>query len=169
MNFVPASVSVKDSPTRFRCWFLTLCALFLGAGCATVSSSAVSTAAARPPSTAAVTLSATRDPDHGDELGLVEAHGQPPAVTLTAIAREFSARVAKLGADYGRIDSFDTRFEIVTNTYTYECGTTITTGSSPDGAPMTTYIPQTCTGQTEVEVGTLTLTGRAFRTGPPTP
>lgn len=155
-------------PPLCQRWLAGASTLVLGTGCTTVFSSAVSTAAAHPSSTSAVTLNATRDPENAEELGLVEAHGRRPPATLDAIAREFSTRVAKLGADYGRIDSFDTRFENVTETYSYECGTTVTTGST-DGVPTTTYISQTCIGQTEVEVGTLTLTGRAFRTKPATP
>ena len=159
-----ARVAVKRPPFCSRRRFASASALFLAVGCTTVHSSAVRTATASPPTTSAVTLSATRDPPNAQQVGLVEAHGQPPLASLTAITGQFSAQVAKLGGDYGRIDSFGTRFEIVAQPYSYECGSNVITGASADGVPTTTYISQTCTGETDVEVGTLTLTGRAFRT-----
>jgi len=145
--------------------------LILAVGCitTTAASSGVSTSAPQAPSSTPVTLSATRDPDNGQQVGLVEAHGQRPPATLGAVATEFCSRVAQLGGDYGRIDSLGTRFEIVTESYTYDCGTTMIVGTSADGAPITAYMPQSCTGYYDVEVGTLTLTGRAFRTQGATP
>jgi hypothetical protein len=141
--------------------------LLAGLGCTTVSSSGVSTSARLAPSTLPVIVSATQDPPNATQLGIVEAHGPRPPSTLEEIVIGFTSRVADLGGDYGRIDSFATRFETVSETYTYECGTTQTVGVSADGTPLTMYVPMTCTGITEVEVGTLTLTGRAFKTQPP--
>jgi hypothetical protein len=149
---------------HFPQWLGASWALFIVLGCSTVNSSAISTSPRLPPYVSSVTLSATQDPPNGVELGIVEAHGQRPPATLEAIALEFSSRLATLGADYGRIDSFDTRFEMVTQSYTYECGTVQTVGTAADGTPITSYVSQTCVGYTEVEVGTLTFTGRAFRT-----
>jgi hypothetical protein len=154
-----------------RCRYFAAAGTLLVAGCiaTTTASSGVSTSVPQPSSTAPVTLSATRDPERGQQVGLAEAHGRLPPATLETVAMEFASRVAQLGGDYGRIDAFGTRFETVTESYTYDCGTTMTVGTSADGVPITTYIPQSCTGYYDVEVGTLTLTGRAFRTQGATP
>jgi hypothetical protein len=163
------SVTVKAPWPQLALWLTAFGLLFLGLGCTHVASSAVMTSAPLPPSVSAVRLSATQDPVNGVELGIVEAHGRRPPATLSAVAAEFSSRVGKLGGDYGRIDSFATHFEIVADTYTYECGYVQTVGTNADGTPITSYISQTCTGYQNVEVGTLTLTGRAFRTQLGTP
>jgi hypothetical protein len=163
------SVTLRASWPKLPVSLTAFGTFFVGLGCTHVSSSAVVTSAPLPPYVSPVTLSATRDPVNGVELGIVEAHGRRPPATLSAIAGEFSSRVGKLGGDYGRIDSFATHCEIVTETYTYECGTVQTVGVNADGTPITSYVSQTCTGFQNVEVGTLTLTGRAFRTQSATP
>lgn len=147
----------------------TVGVLVFGPGCSSVRSSAIATSAPLSPYLSGVTLSATHDPPNAEQVGIVEAHGQRGPGTLSAVALEFTSRVAKLGADYGRIDSFATKFETVSQSYLYDCGTTVTLGVSTDGVPITSYLPMTCTGYTEAEIGTLTLTGRAFRTQPATP
>jgi hypothetical protein len=163
------SVTVKAPWPQLPLSLTAFGALFIGLGCSHVASSAIITSAPLPPYVSAVRISATQDPVNGVELGIVEAHGRQPPATLSAVAAEFSSRVGKLGGDYGRIDSFATHFEIVTDTYTYECGTVQTVGVNADGTPITSYLSQTCTGYQNVELGTLTLTGRVFRTQPGTP
>ena len=153
--------------------------LLLGAGCAQVQSSAFVTGRPLPPSTGPVEVSATRDPPGAEVLGVVEVHGRPPTATLESLVTEFCRGVASVGGDYGRIDSFATRHEMVTERYDYECGTTETeyqtqtvSGMGPDGSPtfttqtvpVTKYVSKTCTGERQVEVATQTLVGRAFRT-----
>ena len=133
-----------------------LVSLLLGAllssGCTGIGSSAYATGPGLAPSTGPVRLSATRDPSGARPLGVVEAHGDRRRATVPAIAEEFRARVASLGGDAGRIDSFATKYEMVTETYMYQCG-----------APK---MPMTCTGTRQVEVPTLTFTGRAFKLAP---
>lgn len=133
--------------------------LGLAGGCRGVGSSALATGPKLAASSAPVRLSSTRDPARAQPLGVVEAHGDRRVATLDAIAEEFRGRVASLGGDVGRIDNFATRYEMVTETYSYDCSTTMTTGYPP----MTTRIPRTCSGTRTVEVPTLTLTGRAFK------
>lgn len=158
----------------------TVLPLLLGTGClAPVRSSVYATAPALPPTTAPVAVSATRDPAGARTLGVVEASGHLPAATLAALVSEFRARVASMGGDFGRIDSFATRHEMVTETYQYDCGTdeidheTRTVfGTAPDGTPTVStetvpvvkHVPKTCTGERVVEVATLALVGRALLT-----
>jgi len=126
--------------------------LALGAGCTSVGSSAYASGPRLAPSSAPVLLSATRDPSGAGALGVVEAHGDRRSASLAMIGDAFRSSVASLGGDAGRIDSFVTRWEIVTEAYTYACG-----------GPKT---PMTCTGSRQVEVPTFTLTGRAFKLAP---
>ena len=119
-----------------------------------------------------------REPAAGSEIGIVEAHGRRPAATLEALVGELRHRAADLGADAVRLDAIGSRFERVTEWFTYQCGTTTTemqtrTVMSTDAqghmtsrsetVPVTHYESKTCTGFHEVEVETMTLTGRAFR------
>lgn len=148
------------------------------AACSHVQSSAHVTGQATAPSTAPVSVSATRDPSGARELGIVEAHGRLPAATLGRVLAEFSNRTAALGGDYGRIDRLSTRFEIITQSYTYDCGTSTTSyqsqtvcHSGPSGTttcsthsvPVTHHVPRTCSGTRQVEVATLTVVGHAYR------
>jgi hypothetical protein len=153
--------------------------LLLACACTTVQSSAVSTLPAAP-SAAPVAILLAREPQDADELGIVEAHGNRPAATLRDILAEFGTRVASLGGNLARVDSFGTRYEMISENYTYACGTTETvmetrtvTRSGPDGkmtietetVPVTHHVPKTCTAVRQVEAAILTITGRAFRTG----
>jgi len=146
-----------------------------------VQSSGFTISHAVAPSSASVRVSATRDPPKAEELGVAEAHGTVPAATLDALLSEFRARVASMGGDYGRIDTLGTRHEMVTETYTYDCSTTETVTDTrtvshvnPDGTvtftteavPVTRTVSKTCIGERQVEVATLTVVGRAFRTLP---
>jgi hypothetical protein len=152
--------------------------LLLAAGCSQVRSSAYVIGQPLPPSTAPVEVSATRDLPRAQELGVVEVHGRLPVATLERLVLEFRGRVAAMGGDYGRIDSFATRHEMVTETYDYECGTSESTVEtqtvtsvgadgtptvSTESVPVTRYVSKTCTGERRVEVATLTLVGRALR------
>ncbi len=158
--------------------------LALASACAMVESSALPTNASRPPSIGPVVVSATRDPAGAEELGVVEAHTHLQGATLDQIVAAFCARVAQLGGNLGRIDNFATTFETVEETYTYECGTTVTetqtqvvstpgpngtTTTSAVSVPVTHYVSKTCTGTRQGEVTILTLTGRAFRATKGTP
>lgn len=121
----------------------------------------------------------TTDPPGAEQLGIVEAHGRRPAATLEELLAQLTDRVAAMGGDVARIDSFPTRYEMVSESYTYDCGTTRTrqepqsvTTVDANGRPTTTtqwvtvteHVAQTCTGFRQVEAATLTVQGRAFRT-----
>lgn len=163
----------------------TAFALLLGTGClAPVRASVYATAPALAPSTAPVAISATADPAGARALGVVEASGQLPWTTLDTLVSEFRTRVASMGGDFGRIDSFATRRELVTETYDYDCGTDevvyetrTVVGTAADGSttwttetvPVTRHVPRTCTGERTVEVATLALVGRALLTSGRTP
>jgi hypothetical protein len=154
--------------------------LLLGVSCThVVQSSAILTAPELAPSPAEVQISATRDPAQGREIGVAEAHGRLGEVRLDEVIAEFRARVASMGGDYARIDSLATRHEMVKESYSYECGATETTTETrmvmqlnPDGSVVPTtetvqvqnYVSKTCIGEREVEVFTLAVVGRAFRT-----
>ncbi len=153
--------------------------LLLTASCAQFQSSAFITGRALPPSTDPVEISATRNPAGAKELGVIEAHGRLPVATLEALVAEFRTRVASIGGDYGCIDHLATRHEMVTETRDYECGSSETETemqsvlqTGPDGSssfvtesvPVSRYVSKTCTEQVQVEVATLSLVGRAFRT-----
>lgn len=153
--------------------------LLLALACSPVQSSIKPDGPSLPPSSAPVAISATRDPPGAEDLGLVEVHGKLPEATLTALVDEFRTRVAKMGGDYGRIESLATRHEQVTTQETYECGTTVAedetrfvSGLTPDGmatvtpetVTVTRYVSKTCTAERQFEVATTTLVGRALRT-----
>jgi hypothetical protein len=173
--------------------------------CTGISSSVYPTAAPAPPGAAAAPLPArasavpvtlTRDPPGAVEVAVVEVHGPIAShvlhttsghhagstaapVTLAGLVAEFRRRVAEVGGDHARIDRFATRYETISDTYTYDCSTTETTfetrttwrtdsqgRSQPqtESVPVTKREPKTCTGTRQVEVATLALTGRALRT-----
>jgi len=146
---------------------------------ALVQSSALPTGPALQPSFATVQISATRDPAQGTEIGVAEAHGYLGVASLDALIAEFRSRVASMGGDYGRIDSVATKGEMRLETVSYECGgfettteTTTVMQLNPDGsmtpstdtATVNHYVSKTCTEDRWVEVFTLTVLGRAFRT-----
>jgi hypothetical protein len=154
-------------------------AISCGSAQRSVRSSGFSTSRAVAPSSVLVRVSATRDPAKAQELGVAEAHGTVPAATLDALISEFRARVASMGGDYGRIDTLGTRHEMVTETYTFDCSTTETVFETrsvsrvnPDGSvsftteavPVTQTVSKTCTEERQVEVATMSVVGRAFRT-----
>ena len=135
-----------------------------------------SSARAEPSSAGNVRISATRDPPGAEELGIVEAHG---SATLEAVLSAFRQRVAGMGGDYGRLDVVATKNAVVQESRSYECGsnqthdeTRFVTRANPDGTfstdtetvSVTTYVSQTCRETRDVEVVTLSVVGRAFRT-----
>jgi len=163
--------------------FLLLITL-AASSCTAVRSSVLRTGPALPPSTAPVTVSATRDPGSGDELGIIEVSGDVQAVTLETLVAELQKRAAELGGDYARIDRTAVRHEQGTVTRTYECGAdeTVwetrsetrveadgTTSTTTDTVPVTRFVSRTCTEEVQVELATRTLTGRAFRTAATAP
>jgi hypothetical protein len=203
----PACLPHRESGTlgrmRLPAW---LPAAALCAACTTVSSSAyvpaptgatpAAPSAGPPVAAAAVAVRFTRDPAGAEELGVVEAHGAVgygsgrdvsrgktvssprSGASLQAIVDELKKRVASVGGDVARVDAIATRYEMVRESYTYDCGTTTTTSeprtvtrTGPDGRmttqtemqTVTKHDPRTCTGWRDVEAGVLTLTGRAFR------
>jgi hypothetical protein len=118
------------------------------------------------------------------EVGIVEVHGRLDAAGVAALVAELRRRTAELGGDVARVDAYRTRYETVTEEYTYDCSKTETTHETrttsrpgPDGTttlvresvPVSRRVPQTCNGTRQVEVATMTLTGRAFRSKEPTP
>ena len=149
------------------------------AGCATPSSSAWTPRPPPPPSGRPVRVVFFEGADGAEELGVVEANGRRPLVSLDAIVAELQGRAAAVGADVVRVDGFATRYETVRQEYTYDCSTiemrmetSAVTVVGADGTPQTSFVtmpvtetvPKTCTGWQDVEVATLALTGRAFRT-----
>lgn len=156
--------------------------LLLVTACAAlrVESSAHVTGRTLPPSSEPVEVGATSSPPPGaEELGIVEVHGRLAVATLEQLVAEFRGRVAKLGGDRGQVDALSTRYEWVTEEYTYDCSTTETvvethlvTHVGPDGSvttsfetvPVTNTVSKTCTGDRQVEVATMALVGRAFLT-----
>ncbi len=124
-------------------------------GCSTVRSSAVPTGSLRlAPYRGRVTVSATRDPPGGAEVGVVEATG---GATIEEVIPELVERVALLGGNYARIDRIVTRYQWVAQpvTQTYQCGS----------FRFPTYCTRTY--MQNQEVATLHATGRAFRVGAP--
>ncbi len=101
-----------------------------------------------------VTVSATRDPVGGAEIGAVEATG---GATIDEVIPELVARVAQLGGNYARIDHIATRYQWVTHPVmqSYQCGS----------FRFPSYCQRTVM-QTQ-EIATLRATGRAFRVGLP--
>jgi hypothetical protein len=172
--------------------------LFLVPGCVTVASSVYRSAPATPDSPpppsgeaapaaesgaaarwAELPVSGTRDPAGAVELAVVEVHGRRTVATLASLVDEFRRRVAEVGGDHARIDRFATKYEMVSEPYTYDCGQTRTehqtrtvsrtdaqgrSYSQVETVPVTRHEPKTCFGTRQVEAATLTLTGRALRT-----
>jgi len=144
----------------------------------TAQSSAVATRPVSAPITGPVSVLLSQDPQDAREVGIVEAHGTQP-VELESLLAEFRARVASLGGDVARIDSFATRYEIVSELYTYDCsmfeshtemqtvshtGADGTTTYTTESQLVTEFVSKTCSEVRSHEEATLTLTGRAFRT-----
>jgi hypothetical protein len=157
---------------------LALAVLALASGCTAVESSVLPTGPRLPPSAAPVKVFTIRDPPGAEEVAIVEAHGKRPVATLEALLAEFRGRVAAVGGDRARIDGFATRYELVEESYTYDCGTTEmrtetrtvsrpgpngTSSMSTETVSVPHHVSRTCTGTRTVEVAVLTLTGRAFR------
>ncbi|MFO0652283.1 MAG: hypothetical protein U0326_39050 [Polyangiales bacterium] len=130
-------------------------ALVLLVGCAPFRSVAVPTGGEHhAPYRGHVTVSATRDPPGGREVGVVEVTG---GATIDEVIPEVIARVAQLGGNYARIDHIATRYQWVSQpvTQSYQCGS----------FRFPTYCQRTYM-QTQ-EVATMRATGRAFRVGLP--
>jgi hypothetical protein len=129
-------------------------------------------------------VSATTVPEGAEEIGILEAHGRRPVARLDELLNEFRARIVSMGGNFGRIDQFPTKYEMVTETYTYDCGhdefstesrTVCNTDfkgnshCSSQSVPVTRHVPKTCTGTRVVEAATLSLVGRAFHVPGETP
>ncbi len=152
--------------------------LALVCGCSTVGSSAVRTASVVPGGREPVVVQFTQKPADADELGIVEAQGRGPAAKLQQVLAELTGRVAALGGNLARVDAFATRYDVVNESYTYDCGTTGTrleprsvTRPGPNRSmatitevvPVSYHQPKTCNGVRKIETPTLTFRGRAFR------
>ncbi len=162
-----------------------IAAVGLCSACVTPGSSAWTPGPPRSPAAAPARVVFVADPPGAEQVGIVEAHGPRPGVTLEALVAELGARGASVGADVVRVDRFATRYELVPETYTDVCGTETYTDTEvrtvsrtdPDGSvhvdtetvTVTKERPKECTGTREVEAAVLSLVGRAFRTrgGPP--
>jgi len=132
-----------------------IAALAMSLGCSSVRSTSVATGAggqAVDPSH--VAIAATFVPEGATQVAVVETHGN---VTegLAVVLEGFRAEVGARGGNFGKVDSMRTRFELqtVTQMQSYACGT-------PNA-------PQTCSRMVtqQVEVGVLTVVGRAYRLG----
>jgi hypothetical protein len=132
---------------------LALVLLATTGACTGIRSSSVRTGeAAYAPHQGPVRLTAFYVPPAAQEVGLVQVRGPRP---IPELADEFQREVAKLGGDWGVVETIATKFEFVTRTesYSYSCGDSKT--------------PRTCNGTRVVseEVGTTQLVGRAYRVG----
>lgn len=138
---VMASIGARLGLATFALW--SLC----GLGCSTVRSSSVPTSGAEAYA-GRVVLSATQEPSQAVQVGIVEANARNVKEFPDLIAR-FADEVAKVGGDYGKIDSIVTKYETVTRneSYQYKCG------------------QNTCYGTRTVsdEIGITTVQGRAFK------
>lgn len=130
---------------------ILLGALLSASGCVHTRSSAVPSDAAKVQTgpvdaarVAGVKVRAMEVPEGATDLGVVEANGLGGS-TIEDVVAEFRLRVASLGGNYAKVDSVKTKFETVTQTYSYTCG------------------KSTCTGMRSVEVSTLSVLGRAFQ------
>jgi hypothetical protein len=131
---------------------LTLVLAALSFGCSRVGSSSVQTGPAQhAPHAGPVRVMATIIPPGAQELGAVQAYGHGKG--LADILPAFQKEVAKLGGNWGKVDSMVTKFTMQTRTRqeSYQCGSANT--------------PQTCTRMVteQVEVATTTIMGRAYR------
>lgn len=132
-------------------WGLIL--FVLASGCSSLRSSAIPTGSVRHrPYQGHVSVSLTRDPPGGVELGVVEASSY---TTIEEVVPEFVERVAGLGGNYARIDRIFTRYQWVTRPVqqSYNCGSV--------------RFPMYCsrTYYQQEEIATLHAAGRAFRVG----
>ncbi len=81
-------------------------------------------------------------PPGTEDVGVIEAHGNN--LGLEQVSTEFAERARLLGGNVARIDRMKAKYEWVTQTYTYKCGSS------------------TCVGSRQVEVETFSVQGHAF-------
>lgn len=129
--------------------------LAMSLGCSSVRSTSVATGVSGQAVDASqVAIAATFVPEGATQVAVVETHGNVDE-GLAVIMEGFRAEVGARGGNFGKVDSMRTRFEMqtVSRTESYSCGTT--------------SAPRTCSRQVNqvVEVGTMTVVGRAFRVG----
>jgi hypothetical protein len=125
-------------------WSLAVIAV-LGSGCVAnrARSSGVATASVHAVVTGPVRVCHLFEAPAGSEdMGVIEAHGS--FLPIDAIATEFAQRARLQGGNVARIERMKTKYEWVTQTYTYTCG------------------KSTCTGSRQVEVETFSMQGHAF-------
>jgi hypothetical protein len=132
-----------------------IAAMAMSLGCSSVRSTSVATGAAgQAVDPSRVAIAATFVPPGATQVAVVETHGNL-GEGLDAVLLGFRTEVGARGGDFGKVDSMRTRFEMqtVTSMQSYACG-------SPSA-------PQTCSRMVtqQVEVGILTVVGRAFRLG----
>ena len=138
---------------RSSAWLL---AAALCSACATVSSSAYvparpgASSAPTPASASAtdavsvVAVRLTNDPADAAEIAVVEAHapawfgtgrdvssgkiasGPRGGPTLQALVEELKRRTASVGGDVARVDTFATKYDVVRESYSYDCSETKT-------------------------------------------
>lgn len=133
--------------------FLLVCALSVG--CSRVSGSAVSHGGEAGHRVSEQEINRVRvvaltTPENAEELGVIEASGQPD---IQLLVREFRHQAAAIGGNVAKLDKLDSGFhtEYQTRQENYSCGTA--------------SAPRTCTRtvQQRVEVITTKLVGRAFK------
>lgn len=97
-----------------------------------------------------VRVVALTTPENAEELGVIEASGQPD---ITLLVQEFRHQAAAIGGNVAKLDKLDSGFhtEYQTRQENYSCGTA--------------SAPRTCTRTVhqKVEIITTKLVGRAFR------
>lgn len=127
----------------------------LSVGCSRVRGSAVSHAGESGHRVSEQQLERVRvvalvEPKNAQELGVIEASGQPD---IKLLLREFRRQAAAIGGNVAKLDKLDSGFhtEHQTRQESYSCGTA--------------SAPRTCTRTVhqDVEVITTKLVGRAFR------
>jgi len=89
-----------------------------GPGCSTVRGSAVATGPVAAPTGGPVQIVTLAPPAGAIEVGIIQARGRAP---IDELAPEFVAQAAHLGAEFAKVDTITTKFELVR--YWYSCGT----------------------------------------------
>lgn len=126
-----------------------ICVLSFACATGYVQASSVATAEALPAAAIeSVRVSGLAAPAGARQLGIVEAKGSA-GISIVELIANARASAAAMGANLVCVDAVSTKYERVTQTYTYTCGDS--------------KHPQTCTGVRTVEVATPSLIGHAYR------
>jgi hypothetical protein len=150
--------------------------LVLACACSTASST-LRTESAIPGDGLSVAVQFTQEPRDAEDLGIVEAQGRLPAARLDQVLAELTRQAALLGGNLASVDSFGTRYDVASESYTYDCGKTETRyeprsvprpgpnrsfGTITEVVPVSSHQAKACNGIRKTETAMLTLRGRSF-------